>query len=127
MLKRKYKSESNSNLSEFFQKHIQIIKHTSAECAECGCKLFGNIEEVAHILPKQYFKSISAEDLNIIYLCGQYSENNCHGKYDNSSNEIVRQMNIFKSVSESFEKLQELITEKLNYKHYDRWQVLKKH
>lgn len=123
MLKRRYKPKPKTDLPEFFQKHVEIIKTTRAKCMECGCELKGTFDEVAHILPKQYFKSIATEDSNVFYLCAMYSENNCHGKYDNSSNEDIKKMKIFEDASKRFEDLQELITEKLNYKHYDRWQV----
>ena len=42
-------------LPEFFQKHIEIAK--TKYCEECGAKLKGNISEIAHRLPKSFFKS----------------------------------------------------------------------
>lgn len=123
MIKRRYRPKPPSGLPEFFERHTKAIKDNQIKCEECGCNLRGAVDEVAHILPKQYFKSIKTEDSNVLYLCGMFSENNCHAKYDNGSNEAVKNMKIFQKVSERFEELQELITEKINYKHYDRWQV----
>lgn len=98
-----------------------MIRDGNAICKECGETLIGNVSEVAHILPKSYFKSIQTEDSNIIYLCSHYSKNNCHAKYDYSSNDVLKEMKIFEYTSKKFQELQELITEKINYKHYDRW------
>ena len=76
-------------LPEFFKKHIEIAK--TKYCEECGAKLKGNITEISHVLPKQYFKSVMCSDLNILYLCGIYSNNNCHSNFDNSAQEKLKQ------------------------------------
>lgn len=107
-------------LPEFFQKHIEIAK--SKYCEECGEKLRGNVSEIAHVVPKQYFKSVMCNDLNVIYLCGMFSENNCHSNYDNWSAEKVKEMKIFPIVKERFKKLETEITEKINYKQYERYE-----
>lgn len=115
----KRKSEREC-LPEFFKKHIEIAKNSY--CAECGNKLKGNVTEIAHILPKQYFKSIMCNDLNVLYLCGLYSDNDCHSKFDNSPQEKVKQMKIYPKVQEIFKQLEEEIIEKINYKHYDLYE-----
>ena len=107
-------------LPEFFQKHIEIAK--SKFCEECGSKLKGNVTEIAHVIPKQYFKSVMCLDINVFYLCGLYSDNNCHSNYDNFPQEKVKEMNIFPKIKKIFKELQESITEKLNYKHYERYE-----
>jgi hypothetical protein len=104
-------------LPEFFKKHIEIAKTKC--CEECGAKLKGNVTEIAHVLPKQYFKSVMCSDLNVLYLCGLYSSNECHSKFDNSAQEKVKEMKIYTKVQEIFKQLEEEITEKINYKHYD--------
>lgn len=104
-------------LPEFFQKHIEIAK--GKYCEECGSKLQGHISEIAHILPKGYFKSVQCFDLNVLYLCGLYSDKECHSKFDNSAQEKVKKMKIFPKVQDIFKQLEEEITEKINYKHYD--------
>jgi len=104
-------------LPEFFQKHIEIAK--TKYCEECGAKLRGNITEIAHVLPKQYFKSVMCSDLNVLYLCGLYSGKECHSKFDNSAQEKVREMKIYPKVQDIFKQLEEEITEKINYKHYN--------
>jgi hypothetical protein len=104
-------------LPEFFKKHIEIAKTKC--CEECGAKLKGNVTEIAHVLPKQYFKSVMCSDLNVLYLCGLYSSNECHSKFDNSAQERIKEMKIYPKVQEIFKQLEEEITEKINYKHYD--------
>ena len=102
-------------LPDFFQKHIEIAKTKC--CEECGAKLKGNASEIAHVLPKQYFKSVMCSDLNVLYLCGLYSSNNCHSNFDNFPQEKVKQMDIYPKVQYIFKQLEEEITENINYKH----------
>lgn len=117
------RKEERFGYADFFYKHVQNIKNSNACCAECGERLKGDFTEVAHILPKSYFKSISTNDLNVIYLCGMYcSGNNCHSVFDNSAQEKVKQMKIYPIVKERFQELLPHITEKLNYKHYDKYE-----
>lgn len=104
-------------LPEFFQRHIEIAKTKC--CEECSAKLQGHVSEIAHVVPKQYFKSVMCLDSNVLYLCGMYSDKQCHNDFDNFPKEKVKQMKIYLKVKEVFKELQQQITEKLNYKHYD--------
>ncbi len=115
------RKEERKDFPDFFQKHIQNIKDNRLCCEECGARLSGNTSEVAHILPKQTFKSVSINDDNVIYLCGMYSENQCHHKFDNWSTEEIKKMKIFDKICESFENLLPLLTERINYKITDRY------
>jgi len=118
---REKRIEERKDFPEFFQKHIQIIKDGKLSCEECGERLKGDVSEIAHILPKSKFKSISTNDLNVIYLCGMYSNNNCHHNFDNLTVEKVKQMNIFPKICEIFKELEPIITEQINYKIYDKY------
>jgi hypothetical protein len=111
------RKEERKCLPDFFSRHIDIAK--TSYCEECGDKLRGSASEIAHILPKGFFKSIMCNDLNVLYLCGLYSSNGCHDKFDNSSIEEVKNMKIYGRVQENFQKLESQIEEKLNYKHYE--------
>jgi len=102
-------------LSEFFTRHVEIAKNMY--CEECGARLRGDVSEIAHILPKQYFKSVMCSDENVLYMCGMFSSNNCHSNFDNFPQEKVKQMKIFPKVQEVFKQLEGEITEKINYKH----------
>lgn len=106
-----------SDYKEFFDKHLKIIRNNKEVCQECGCKLKASYREVAHILPKSYFKSVSKNDKNIIYLCEQH-----HTEFDNFSNEKLKQMKIFPQITERFKQLKEIIEEKINYKIYDKYE-----
>jgi len=118
---REKRIEERKDFPEFFQKHIQIIKDGRLCCEECGERLKGDVSEIAHVLPKSKFKSISTNDLNVIYLCGMYSNNNCHSCFDNWPQEKIKEMNIFPKVCELFKKLEQQITENINYKVYDKY------
>lgn len=107
--------------SEFFEKHIKLIKSNNISCEECGEKLKGDVSEVAHILPKNKFKSVATNSDNIIYLCGMYSTNQCHYKFDNSSIEYVREMKIFNKIVERFNSIRNLVQEKFSWKDLERF------
>lgn len=107
--------------AKFFQRHIEKIKSTKAVCRECGSTLKGHVSEIAHVLPKSYYKSIATNDKNVIYLCGMYSNGQCHTNFDTFSNEKMQKMLIFSEVSRIFTSLEEDITEKIPYKTYDRY------
>lgn len=107
--------------AEFFQKHMQIIKEKKLTCAECGGRLNGGVDEIAHVLPKSYFKSIATNDKNVMYLCGRFSNNQCHTNFDNQALEKVKKMNIYPKVMRIFAELESIITEKITYKHYEKY------
>ena len=115
------RKEERKDFPKFFQKHIQNIKDNNLCCEECGMRLRGDSSEIAHVLPKSTFKSIATNDSNVLYLCGLYSENNCHYMYDNLSNDGVKEMRIFPLVSEKYKELILVLTERLNWKINDRY------
>lgn len=108
-------------LPDFFKRHIEIAKTKC--CEECGAKLKGHVSEIAHVFPKQYFKSVMCSDLNVLYLCGMFSDKQCHANYDNRTVEKIKEMKIYNTACNIFAEIKDKITEPLNYKHYDRWQI----
>lgn len=116
------RKEDRKGFAEFFQKHIKRIKDTKACCEECGARLKGHVSEVAHILPKSTFKSIATDDENVIYMCGMYSENQCHTNFDTFSVKKFRKMLVFNKVSLIFDNLKNKVKEKINYKIYERYE-----
>lgn len=116
------RQEERKDFPKFFQRHINKIKTEKLCCEECGCRLLGDVSEVAHCLPKGYFKSVSTNDYNILYLCGYKSPNNCHSKFDDGSNENIKKLLVFSKISRIFAELKEIVTEKINYKVYDRYE-----
>lgn len=117
------RKQERADFPQFYQENIKYIRDNNLHCEECGCRLIGDVSEVAHILPKNFFKSICTVQKNIVYLCSWKSSNNCHAKFDNSKNEVVQEMNVFERLKQTVVELKPQITEKLNYKFYDRWQI----
>jgi hypothetical protein len=119
------RKEERKAFPEFFQRHIQNIRDNGLCCEECGARLRGDVSEIAHVLPKSTFKSIATNDKNVLYLCGQWSNSQCHSNYDNYPTAKVKEMYIFSKVVEIFKVLEEEITEKITYKIEERytWQV----
>lgn len=114
------RKEERACLPSFFEKHIKIAK--GMYCEECGEKLRGHVSEIAHVLPKSYFKSIMCNDNNVHYLCGMFSDKQCHSNFDNWSAEKVKTMNIYETSKKKFKELEEYITENINYKVYDKFE-----
>lgn len=115
------RKEERKAFPEFFQRHIQNIRDNGLCCEECGARLVGDVSEIAHVLPKSTFKSIATNDTNVLYLCGMWSNSQCHSNYDNYPTAKVKEMNIFSKVVEIFKVLEEEITEKITYKTEERY------
>ena len=114
------RKEERACLLEFFQRHIEIAK--SKCCANCGERLRGDVSEIAHRLPKSTFKSIMCDDDNVVYLGGRFSNCGCHSLYD-GTNEQLQSLSIFSAEKDLIKELLEKVTEEINYKLYDRWQL----
>ena len=114
------RKEERACLPEFFQRHIEIAKTKC--CANCGEKLRGDVSEIAHRLPKSFFKSIQCDDDNVVYLGGRFSSCGCHSLYD-GTNEQLQSLNIFSAEKEIVKELLEKVTEQINYKIYEKWQL----
>ena len=113
---------SRKDYPEFFKNCIKEIKDKKLTCLECNAELQGHVSEVAHVLPKGYFKSVATDPDNWIPLCGQYSTGQCHTNFDTHSNDEIKKMNIFNTISEIFDLLLDRVTEKITYKTYDRYE-----
>ncbi len=107
-------------LSEFFIRHVEKVKTERLHCANCGERLKGDVSEVAHRLPKSFFKSIMCDDDNVVYLGGRFSNCGCHSLYD-GTNEQLQSLNIFSAEKEIVKELLEKVTEKYNWKILERW------
>lgn len=115
------RKKERKELPEFYRKHINKIKTEKIQCEECGGRLRGHASEVAHILPKSYYKSVATKDSNILYLCGMFSDNRCHSKFDELPMKEVWKMKVFEKAKERFNMLKESAEEKLTYKTIDRY------
>lgn len=115
------RKKDREGLKEFFEYCVLQIKQGKINCFECGSILKGDVSEVAHILPKSYFRSIQTNKINWIPLCGQWSNNQCHTNFDNYPLEKVKKMQIYSKVKKIFFKLESEITEKIPWKIYERY------
>lgn len=71
-------------LEVFFRHHLEKVK-LSPFCDNCGCRIQGNIANIAHILPKRSSANPEVMDelQNAIYLCASVNgEKGCHERFD---------------------------------------------
>ena len=112
------RKEDRKDYSDFFKKHIDIIKNNYAHCEECNEKLIGDVSEIAHLVKKSSNGEVATNDLNVAYLCGKFSKNQCHSNFDNNF-EKRNKMNVFKIALHRFEQFRDEIinitNEVLNY------------
>lgn len=105
--RRKRKAE-RVGLPEFFDKGIEAVKR-SPVCVNCGCKIQAHYNphwNVAHILPKQKYKSVMTHPENFIILCSSKDQDNgidCHTRFDNNIMDIPS-MPCFPLAKKKFEK-----------------------
>lgn len=98
---------------QFYLDRTSEIGYMSIVCENCGRPLHGNVSEVAHIIPKNIFKSVATNSYNCLYLCSNliYGSDGCHDKYD-SSWTAAKSMKVWPLAVQRFEKFEQLITEK---------------
>ena len=54
---------------------------------------------MAHILSKRNHNEVATKDWNVLYLCGMFSENRCHEKFDRTF-KSRREMKVSKKACE---------------------------
>lgn len=79
-------------------------KELTGRCAHCGGRSCKDSDQywkfsVAHILPKNIFKSVATHPLNYIELC--FFNNSCHTNFDNKTLDIM-DLNCFDTVIKRF-------------------------
>lgn len=115
------RKEERADYPEFFKKHIEYIKENNVHCCECGDRLRGDSSNVVHLVAKRNNPEISTNDLNIIYLCGLYSNNNCHSKYDQNF-ESREKMKVFPLAVEKFKLFRDdIVNITKEVLHYDQY------
>ena len=109
---KRIRAEIRKDYPDFFKKHIELAKEM--KCEECGESLKGNVSEICHIVGKSDQggnPEIATNDLNILYLCGVYSKNQCHKKFDSSLSNREK-MFVFPKALENFKLFKNKITKK---------------
>jgi hypothetical protein len=105
--KKKLRKEERSDLPEFFNNAIKEL-HKNPICCNCGIKINVNYMphwNIAHILPKQKYKSVMSNPHNWIPLCSSKDSNgisDCHSKFDSNINDIPS-MNCFSVAKNKFQ------------------------
>lgn len=107
---RERRKKHREGFTEFYEKHAQMARK-QRYCENCGARLRGVIAEVAHILPKQLFKSVATNDNNVLYLGSSFTSNcNCHDLYDSSWSK-AKSMPVWEIAVERFKRMEEDIEE----------------
>lgn len=107
------RKKEREGYSEWYAERAKIAVAKVRYCENCGRKLTGHVSEIAHILPKNLFKSVSTNEDNCLYLCSNfvYGSDGCHDKFD-SSYDNARQMEVWPTALERFNKFKHLVEEK---------------
>lgn len=105
--------EEREGLPDFFRSAIRTAEK-SPYCDNCGRVLnltYNPHWNIAHILPKQRYKSVMTHPFNWISLCTSKEDGDCHYKFDNNINEIP-QMPCFERAKKRFEVFRHEILER---------------
>ena len=112
---KKVATKNRESYSWFFDAMIKILVR-NPKCENCGSNINYNFmphSNIAHILPKQKYKSVATNENNIMFLCAGKSDsesNNCHHKFDSDISGRVK-MPIWESVVKRFQLFKDEITE----------------
>lgn len=115
----KRSNKNKEELIEFFKD--KLANHPNS-CENCGKKFPRtlSIMNIAHILPKNRFKSVMTHPDNCMHLC-----NKCHHDFDSSWGKAMT-MKVWDLAVKRFKKFEHLIKEKsfvlLNFKKYAKEQ-----
>lgn len=102
-LKGGFRKEKRDDLKVYFEYHIP----RACKCENCGKGITSPAStNVAHILPKSFFKSVRSNLKNFMYLCGD-----CHQMYDYSWAK-AKTMKVWALACERFEQFKDEIKEK---------------
>jgi len=114
--KKKFDSDdSKKGRGDFFGMMIRRLSE-NPYCENCGCVIdYGYMghSNIAHILSKGRYKSVSVEPLNILFLCAGKNDRehlNCHHKFDNDIKNRPL-MPVFGVVKERYEKFKHKVKE----------------
>jgi len=110
------RKETRSELPDFFNSAIEELQKNST-CCNCGRKINSSYMphwNIAHILPKQKYKSVMSHPLNWIPLCSSKDSDgvsDCHNYFDSNILEIPN-MQCFKYAKEKFDKFKGEVIER---------------
>lgn len=100
-----------AGLPAFFRNHIEKI----TTCENCNLRITNpDAKNVAHILPKETFKSVMSENHNALYLCTNFDRDDgkgCHERYDYSWGSAMM-MDVWSIAVKRYELFKDKIKEK---------------
>ena len=104
------RSEERKDFPKFFEESISELQ-SDPFCQNCGCKINSNYNpswNIAHILSKRTYKSVSTHKDNKLFLCSSkdIGGNNCHDKFD-SGLEVRKSMPVFELALQKFVKFKD--------------------
>lgn len=104
------RAAEREGLPEFFDSSISELKENPF-CQNCGCKINTNYNpswNIAHILSKRTYKSVSSNTHNKLFLCSSkdLGGNSCHEKFD-SGLEVRKTMPVFDLALQKFVKFKD--------------------
>lgn len=108
------RKQERSGLPEFFAAAIEELKMNPV-CQNCGGQInvhYEPVRNIAHILPKQRYKSVMAHPANKLFLCaGKDFQKACHERFDSGISSMA-EMPCFALAIEKFKKFQDKVTER---------------
>lgn len=104
---REKRKAERARLPMFFGNAIIDLEEKPV-CQNCGCSInyrYEPVRNIAHILPKDKYKSVMAHPLNFILLCSSKDQDtgiDCHYRFDNNIMDIPK-MPCYKDAKKKFE------------------------
>lgn len=108
--KKKSSLPKSNELNPYFAYHISQIEK-NPYCINCKGRIQASHFHVAHVLPKQFFKSVKSNLDNAVYLCASVlgGDQNCHYMFDDNAND--------KNWLEDFPALDKILVQFNKFKH----------
>jgi len=107
------RKKEREDYPEFFETAIKELAR-SPWCQNCGGKIqvWSNPHHnIAHILPKQRYKSVATNQNNKLFLCASKDEQNaCHERFDSGTSSML-EMTVFQLAVEKFKTFKEEVAE----------------
>lgn len=108
-----HRKKKREGYSEFFDEAISLMMH-SPFCDNCGMTInvvYQPHHNIAHILPKQRYKSVATNSHNIVFLCASKDGGPaCHERFDNGYTSMM-EMPVFALALKKFEFFKKDVTE----------------
>ena len=107
------RKEERAGYPKFFRLSIEELK-LSPTCQNCGGSInydYEPVRNIAHILPKQRYKSVATHPENKLFLCASKDNRNaCHERFD-SGVSSMKEMPVFPLAIKKFQKFKGEVAE----------------